>query len=77
MGNVTLEAIDNHRRRGEQASRALRKAGFRPIQIWVPDTRRKSFAEEARRLSRLVAQDPKEPRELELWTETVSCEGWR
>ncbi len=34
---------------------ALRAAGLRPIQIWVPDTRRPGFAEECRRQSRLVA----------------------
>ncbi len=35
---------------------ALRMAGLRPVQIWVPDTRRPDFAEECRRQSRLVAQ---------------------
>ncbi len=35
---------------------ALRRAGLRPIQIWVPDTRRPDFAEECRRQSRLAAQ---------------------
>ncbi len=35
---------------------ALRKAGLRPVQIWVPDTRRPGFAEECRRQSRLVAE---------------------
>lgn len=35
---------------------ALRMAGLRPVQIWVPDTRRSNFAEECRRQSRLVAQ---------------------
>lgn len=35
---------------------ALRRAGLRPVQIWVPDTRRPDFAEESRRQSRLVAQ---------------------
>lgn len=35
---------------------ALRKAGLRPVQIWVPDTRRPHFAEECRSQSRLVAQ---------------------
>ena len=35
---------------------ALRRAGLRPVQIWVPDTRRPSFAAECRRQSRLVAQ---------------------
>lgn len=33
----------------------LRAAGLRPIQIWVPDTRRPGFAEECGRQSRVVA----------------------
>lgn len=35
-----------HRRR-----EALRAAGLRPVQIWVPDARRPGFAEECRRQS--------------------------
>jgi len=35
---------------------ALRKAGLRPVQIWVPDTRRPDFAQECRRQSHLAAQ---------------------
>ena len=31
-------------------------AGLRPVQIWVPDTRRPDFAEECRRQCLLVAQ---------------------
>ncbi|MCJ2055617.1 antitoxin MazE family protein [Methylobacterium sp. J-048] len=34
---------------------ALRAAGLRPVQIWVPDTTRPGFAEECRRQSLLVA----------------------
>ena len=34
---------------------ALRAAGLRPIQIWVPDTRRPGFAEECRRQALVVA----------------------
>jgi hypothetical protein len=34
---------------------ALRAAGLRPIQIWVPDTRRPGFAEEVRRQCAIVA----------------------
>jgi hypothetical protein len=34
----------------------MRAAGLRPVQIWVPDTRRPGFAEECRRQSRLVAE---------------------
>jgi hypothetical protein len=35
---------------------ALRMAGLRPVQIWVPDTRRPDFAEECHRQCLLVAQ---------------------
>lgn len=41
---------------------ALRAAGLRPVQIWVPDTRRPGFAAEAERQVKLVneadARDP-------------------
>ena len=33
----------------------LRRRGLRPIQIWVPDVRSRTFARAARRQSRLVA----------------------
>ncbi|MGA8585080.1 MAG: antitoxin MazE family protein [Roseiarcus sp.] len=39
-----------HKRRA-----ALKAAGLRPIEIWIPDTRRPGFAEEARRQSRIAA----------------------
>ena len=35
--------------------KALRAAGLRPIQIWVPDVRSKRFAAEAHRQSLAVA----------------------
>jgi hypothetical protein len=35
---------------------ALRMAGLRLVQIWVPDTRRDGFEEECRRQCRLVAK---------------------
>ncbi|MFT3777070.1 MAG: antitoxin MazE family protein [Ottowia sp.] len=38
---------------------ALRMAGLRPVQIWVPDTRLPNFAEECRRQSRLIAEAEK------------------
>ena len=34
----------------------LRAAGLRPVQIWVPDTRRPGFAAECRRQAALVAK---------------------
>ena len=38
---------------------ALRAAGLRPIQIWVPDTRAPAFRAEARRQSKAVAASTK------------------
>jgi hypothetical protein len=35
---------------------ALRMAGLRPVQIWVPDTRRPDFAAECKRQSNLVSE---------------------
>jgi len=50
MGTPRVNArVQKHRN-------ALRMAGLRPVQIWVPDTRRPDFAEECRRQCRLVAQ---------------------
>jgi hypothetical protein len=34
----------------------LRKLGFRPVQIWVPDVRSKAFARAAHRQSHAVAK---------------------
>jgi Protein of unknown function (DUF3018) len=54
----------------------LRAAGLRPVQIWVPDTRRPGFAEECRRQSRLLRSDRHEAETL-AWLETVAdTEGW-
>lgn len=56
----------------------LRKAGLRPVQIWVPDTRRPGFAEECRRQCLLVAQTDSTDRRLEqLMDETLAdLERW-
>lgn len=54
----------------------LRAKGLRPVQIWVPDTRRPGFAEECRRQSRALAADPNE-HEILKWIESVAdFEGW-
>lgn len=44
---------------------ALRAAGLRPVQIWVPDTRLPGFADECRRQARLVAVADAADRDLE------------
>jgi antidote-toxin recognition MazE-like antitoxin len=43
---------------------ALRAAGLRPVQIWVPDVRSKHFATQARRQSRAIAQSAQEQDDL-------------
>ncbi len=43
---------------------AMRMAGLRPVQIWVPDTRRPDFATECRRQSKLVSRADKADAEL-------------
>ncbi|MEJ2768250.1 antitoxin MazE family protein [Mycetohabitans sp. B46] len=57
---------------------ALRKAGLRPIQIWVPDMRRPDFAQECRHQSRLVAQsDMAAPDMQQFIDEAVAdVDGW-
>jgi hypothetical protein len=47
------ERVEKHRR-------ALRAAGLRPIQIWVPDVRSKSFAAQAKKQSLAIAQSAHE-----------------
>jgi hypothetical protein len=53
-------------------------AGLRPVQIWVPDTRRPGFAAECRRQSRLVSQADKVDEEmLEFMNRALSdVDGW-
>jgi len=49
----------------------LRRRGLRPIQIWVPDVRSRSFAREAHRQSLLVGADRFE-REEQAFVDSVS-----
>lgn len=57
---------------------ALRAAGLRPVQIWVPDTRRPNFAEECRRQSQLAAQADSTDSELRQMLEhaLAGLDGW-
>ncbi|MFO8003913.1 antitoxin MazE family protein [Thioalkalivibrio sp.] len=47
----------------------LRASGLRPLQIWVPDTRRPGFAEECRRQSIVIAQADLEDEDLTTFLE--------
>ena len=49
----------------------MRRRGLRPIQLWVPDVRSRTFAREARRQSLLVGADPFE-REEQAFVDAIS-----
>ena len=69
MSTSSASRVQKHRAQ-------LRAAGLRPIQIWVPDTRRPGFAEECRRQSLSLRDDPQE-REMTDWLEQIGdTDGW-
>ena len=51
--------------RVQKRRETLRAAGLRPIQIWVPDTRRPGFADECRRQALVVAAADAVDRDLD------------
>lgn len=57
---------------------SMRRAGLRPVQIWVPDTRQPHFDDECRRQSRLVAQADHGDQDLQdvMDAALVDVEGW-
>ena len=64
------------RERVRKHREALRARGLRPIQIWVPDTRKPGFAEEARRQCLALRDDPQE-KEIMDWLDQVrDTTGW-
>jgi len=70
MGTPTAQRVQKHRD-------GLRAAGMRPVQIWVPDTRREGFALECRRQSRLLRDDPHEV-DTQNWLQAAAdTEGWK
>jgi hypothetical protein len=53
------------------------ETGMRPIQIWVPDTRKPTFAEECRKQSMMLAGDRQE-REILAFIEDMTDTGdWK
>lgn len=64
------QRVERHRER-------LRAQGLRPVQIWVPDSRGEGFAEECRRQSKMLQDDPLE-QETSDWLEHVAdSDGWQ
>jgi len=64
--------------RVQKRRNALRMAGLRPIQIWVPDTRRPGFAAECQRQSKLASQaDSADVEMMDFMDEALSgVDGW-
>ena len=55
----------------------MRRAGFRLVQLWVPDTRAHGFAEECRRQSHAAARNKRAENEVMTWIEAnEDAEGW-
>ena len=69
MRSSISERVQKHRA-------GLRAAGLRPVQIWVPDTRLPSFADECRRQSRLLRSDPHEQETLEWLAAASDTDEW-
>ncbi len=57
---------------------ALRMAGLRPVQIWVPDTKRPDFANECLRQSKLVSASDAQDPSLQLFMDAAlsDVDGW-
>jgi len=70
MRTSIAERVQKHRA-------GLRAAGLRPVQIWVPDTRRDGFAAECRRQSLALRNDSLECETLTSLAEAADNEGWR
>jgi hypothetical protein len=63
------ERVQKHRK-------ALRAAGLRPVQIWVPDTRRAGFAAECRRQCLALRKGRSEADHLRWLARVADTEGW-
>jgi hypothetical protein len=65
-------------RKSVQRYRAkMRRAGFRLVQLWVPDTRSRGFARECRRQSLAAARNKPLEGDVMEWIEAnQDTEGW-
>lgn len=71
-------ATTNVNARVQRHRDALRMAGLRPVQIWVPDTRRPDFAKECHRQSQLVAQGDAADADMQQFMDAAlaDVDGW-
>ncbi|MBU6468136.1 MAG: antitoxin MazE family protein [Betaproteobacteria bacterium] len=72
MGTTNLNSrVQKHRN-------SLRSAGLRPVQIWVPNTRRPGFTEECRRQTCLIAESDMADTDLQEFIDKAKTDvnGW-
>jgi len=70
MNSTTTVRVRKHRQN-------LRAAGLRPVQLWLPDSRSKSFRKRCERECSMLATDPNEAEVLD-WIECVAdLDSWR
>jgi hypothetical protein len=55
---------------------ALRAAGFKPVQIWIPDTRQESFRRKCEQECLSLVDDPQEAETLAWIAEAADTDGW-
>ena len=57
---------------------AMRMAGLRPVQIWVPDTRQPGFAQDCRRQSQIASQVDAADADMERFMDAALADvgGW-
>jgi hypothetical protein len=67
--NAARESVERYRGR-------MRAAGFRLVQLWVPDTRAPRFPAECRRQSRLASRHPREAEILDEIEALHDDAGW-
>lgn len=70
--------MSNTATRVQQHRERLRRAGLRPIQLWVPDTRGAGFAAECIRQSKIVELSDKNDDEIaRIMEDSIeNIEGW-
>lgn len=75
--NEVFMATSSVAKRVKKHRDSLRASGLRPIQIWVPDTRKRGFAAECIRQSLLLKNDKHEEETLEWLDSVADREGWK
>ena len=69
MGSTTATRVARHRQ-------GLRDLGLRPLQMWVPGTRRDGFAGECRRRSMVLREDAHDVETLNRLDDAADRSGW-